>query len=56
LGKSAVIKDLPRPAADVEETWANIGALHELTGFTPLTALEEGVGRFVEWYRKFHNC
>ena len=35
LGRAAVIEDLPRPAADVTDTFADISAIKALTGFTP---------------------
>jgi UDP-glucuronate 4-epimerase len=53
LGRSAKLRLLPRPDADVETTWACIDALHALTGWRPSTALEDGVSRFVSWFRQY---
>ena len=39
---------------DVQATWADHRLLEALTGFRPATPVEEGVGRFVEWYREFY--
>lgn len=53
LGRSAKLRLLPRPDADVETTWACIDALHALTGWRPSTVLEDGVSRFVSWFRQY---
>lgn len=55
LEKNAVVRDAPRPAADVEATFADISAIAALTGFSPATKLAEGVPRFVAWFRKWHQ-
>ncbi|MBN8900106.1 MAG: NAD-dependent epimerase/dehydratase family protein [Rhodospirillales bacterium] len=51
LGRRAVIRDAPRPAADVEETFAAIDEIAALTGFAPTTPLEIGIPRFIAWFR-----
>lgn len=50
LGRKASIVDAPRPATDVEETFADISAISELCGFAPRTPIEKGVPLFAEWY------
>jgi UDP-glucuronate 4-epimerase len=50
LGRKAVVRDAPRPATDVEETFADISAIQALCGFEPRTPIEAGVPRFAEWY------
>ncbi len=50
LGRNAVIEAVSRPAADVEETWADIQTIQDLTGFSPTTTLAEGIPRFAEWF------
>jgi UDP-glucuronate 4-epimerase len=55
LGRRAVIRDAPRPAADVEETFASVDAIHSLTGFVPSTTLAEGIPRFAAWFRGWHG-
>ncbi len=55
LGRKAVIEYVPRPAADVAETFADVSGIRALCGFSPDTALADGVARFVEWFKKFHN-
>ena len=39
---------------DVPETWADIELSRTALGFAPLTPLEEGIPRFVEWYKAYH--
>jgi UDP-glucuronate 4-epimerase len=55
LGKKAVVRSAPRPAVDVEETFASIDAISELTGFAPKTPLSLGIPRFVTWFRQWHG-
>jgi UDP-glucuronate 4-epimerase len=55
LGQRAVIRDAPRPEADVAETFADVRAIAGLTGFAPSTSLAEGIPRFVAWFRAFHG-
>ena len=40
---------------DVPATYADITALTRDTGYAPSTPIEEGVPRFVEWFRSFHG-
>jgi UDP-glucuronate 4-epimerase len=54
LGRRAIIRDVPRPAADVAETWADVDAIAALMGFAPRTSLDVGIPRFADWFRKFH--
>lgn len=51
------LQTIPVPAqpGDVFETYANIDALHALTGFAPQTSLDDGIGQFVAWYRAYHG-
>ena len=53
LGRRAVIASAPRPAVDVESTFASIEAISELTGFVPGTPLSVGIPRFVAWFRSW---
>jgi UDP-glucuronate 4-epimerase len=55
LGKQAIVREAPRPPADVEETFASIDAIAALTGFAPRTSLEEGIPRFVTWFKAWHG-
>jgi len=55
LGRQALRTDVPLPPGDVLETRADVGDLRSAVNFAPSTALEDGVQRFVEWYRHFHG-
>ena len=55
LGRRAVVQDVPRPIADVEQTFADIDAIRSLAGFEPRTTLAEGIPRFVSWFRDWHG-
>jgi UDP-glucuronate 4-epimerase len=50
LGKKAEKNMLPMQAGDVPVTYADIDDLVRDTGFRPTTSIEEGLGKFVEWY------
>ncbi|MER9425871.1 NAD-dependent epimerase/dehydratase family protein [Mesorhizobium sp. M0317] len=54
LGRRAVRVNVPLPPGDVLETRADVRDLRRAVGFAPATTLEDGVQRFVEWYREFH--
>ena len=51
LGKKAIEKRLPMQAGDVPMTYADIDPLIELCGFQPNTSIEDGIKKFVDWYR-----
>ena len=55
LGRKANRVDVPLPPGDVLETRADVSALHRAVGFAPSISLEDGIGRFVEWYRGYHG-
>jgi UDP-glucuronate 4-epimerase len=54
-GRTANRRDLPMQPGDVERTWADVSALRAAIGFAPRTTLEEGLSRFVAWYREYHQ-
>lgn len=54
-GAKAQIEDLPRQPGDVEQTCADIDAIARDHGFSPKTPLEDGIPRFIEWYRAWHG-
>lgn len=55
VGKPAEKIMLPRQSGDMEATYANIDSLRESVGFQPLMPIEEGISRFVEWFRAFYK-
>jgi UDP-glucuronate 4-epimerase len=40
---------------DVPETFADVDDLIRDVGFQPATSIEEGVAKFVDWYRWYHQ-
>ena len=54
-GCKARMRMLPMQPGDVERTWADVSSLTGATGFTPSTSLDEGIARFVAWYREFYG-
>ncbi len=53
LGRRAIVQIVPRPAADVEETWADIDVISARTGFAPSTPLDKGIPLFAQWFKAF---
>ena len=54
LGKKAIYDFQPMQPGDVSETFADISASTRDLGFQPHTRIEEGLAKFVAWYRSFH--
>ncbi len=54
-GREAVKEFLPMQPGDVRSTWAEMSALEEAVGFSPDTPLEEGLRRFMVWFREYHG-
>lgn len=55
LGIKAEKNFLPLQAGDVPATWANVDDLVEDLGYKPETKVQEGIKRFVEWYRTYYG-
>jgi len=55
LGKTAKKNLLPMQAGDVQATYADVDDLVQDVDFKPQTLIEEGIGRFVEWYRHYYG-
>ncbi len=55
LGKKAKKNYLPLQAGDVPTTSADVSSLFEAVGYQPTTSVEEGVKRFIAWYREFYK-
>ena len=55
LGMKAEIRLAPLPPGDVVRTFADIEASRRDLGFEPKTPIEEGLPRFVAWYRAYHG-
>lgn len=55
LGMSAQKNFMPLQDGDVPATYADTEALNAWTGFAPATSVQEGVARFVAWYRDYYR-
>ncbi|MDP2157577.1 MAG: NAD-dependent epimerase [Nitrospirota bacterium] len=55
LGKKAEKNLLPMQAGDVPATYADVDDLIKDVGFKPSTTIEEGIKKFVEWYREYYK-
>jgi UDP-glucuronate 4-epimerase len=54
-GRKALLDPMPMQIGDVRETFADISAIERDHGFRPITTIDEGVPRFVTWYREHHS-
>jgi UDP-glucuronate 4-epimerase len=52
-GRKALLDPKPMQIGDVRETFADISAIERDHGFQPRTSIDEGVPRFVKWYRDY---
>ena len=54
-GRKALLSPEPMQPGDVKESFADISAIERDHGFKPSTTIDEGIPRFVEWYRNYHR-
>ncbi len=52
LGKKAVLERHPWPPGDVPITYADISKAQRFLDYRPRVKIEEGIGRFIEWFRE----
>lgn len=50
-GKKATIRRCPEQPGDMPATWADVSKAHDLLGYSPGTNIDEGIAKFVDWYR-----
>ena len=55
LGRKGIKEMLPMQPGDVEATYANVDDLMRDVGFKPQTPIEEGIGKFVAWYKEYYK-
>ncbi len=55
VGQPAVKNMLPMQAGDVAATYADVDDLRRELGFAPQTSLDDGIERFVAWYRAYYT-
>ncbi len=53
LGRKAEMNMLPLQMGDVPDTYADVEDLVKDVGYKPATSVEDGIARFVEWYREY---
>jgi UDP-glucuronate 4-epimerase len=56
LGQKAVIRFEPMQPGDVEITAAEIGDSRRDLGFDPSTAIDDGLPKFVDWYKEYYGA
>ncbi len=56
LGKKAIIDRKPIQPGDVERTFADISHSQRDLGYNPSTPIHQGIQRFVQWYRQWHQA
>ena len=54
-GRNAVIELAPMQPGDVPDTFADISAIERDHGFHPTTSIDDGIPRFVAWFRNYHG-
>ncbi len=55
LGKKAKMEMLPMQPGEMVDTYADSTPLIKETGFEPKVNIEEGIAKFVDWYKEFHS-
>ncbi len=55
LGREALVEEAPPQPGDVSGTFADVTALERDIGFRPATRIDEGLPRFVAWYREHYR-
>ena len=55
LGKTAIKELLPLQPGDVPDTYANVDDLVEQFHYKPATTVQDGIQRFVNWYRDYYK-
>ena len=55
LGKKALKNLMPIQPGDVPATYADVDDLIRDVGFKPATSIEEGIQKFVDWYKEYYH-
>ncbi|PIR53624.1 protein CapI [Candidatus Peregrinibacteria bacterium CG10_big_fil_rev_8_21_14_0_10_49_10] len=55
LGKEGEKSFLPMQPGDVVQTSANVNKARKMLGYDPKTQIQDGVPRFIEWYKEYYN-
>ena len=54
-GREAKLDFQPMQAGDVKDTYADISAIERDHGYAPTTSIDEGIPRFIAWYKNYHG-
>ncbi|WP_415897567.1 NAD-dependent epimerase [Neptuniibacter sp. QD72_48] len=54
-GKEAVKEYLPMQPGDVPATYADVSDLEKTVGFKPSTSIQDGMNKFVDWYKGYYQ-
>jgi UDP-glucuronate 4-epimerase len=55
LGKEAIMENVGMQSGDVYNTFADVSALAAQINYRPATSLEEGMAKFVNWYKNYYG-
>jgi len=55
IGRKAIKEYLPLQSGDVIKTWADIEKAEKLLGFKPKFSIEQGIEKFINWYRSYYK-
>jgi UDP-glucuronate 4-epimerase len=55
MGKTVKKNFLPMQPGDVPTTYADVSDLMDDVGFQPNTPIEQGIAKFVDWYRSYYG-
>jgi UDP-glucuronate 4-epimerase len=55
IGKKAITELAPLQPGDVVTTYADVEDLEKDIGYRPSTSIDEGVGKFIDWYRDYYR-
>jgi UDP-glucuronate 4-epimerase len=55
LGRKAEIRFEPMQPGDVKESFADIDDIARDLGYAPTTSIDEGIPKFIAWYREYHG-
>lgn len=56
VGKKAQMNLMPMQPGDVPATFADVSNLEKDFGYKPNTSIQDGINRFVDWYKEFHKA
>jgi UDP-glucuronate 4-epimerase len=55
LGKKAIRNLMPIQLGDVPKSFCNTDKLYNATGFRPYTNIQDGIKKFIDWYKEYHG-